>query len=116
MPMRSLLLKLFALLAYIAMPFTMSVAMSAPTPASSHHEAGMAMDGMEGMTHCPHQPPAGIDHTAFIGCAMMCAALPGSETAKSERRLFIAGRPTPSPVRPYSGVSLEIATPPPRTA
>jgi len=114
--MRSILIKLFALIAYMAMPFTMSIAMSAPMPAPSHHEETMGMGGMEGMQHCPEQSAPGVDHTAFIGCTMMCAALPGADLRGPELPCLTDALPTPAPVRAYSGIHLEIATPPPRLA
>ena len=111
--MRSLALKLLALLAYMAMPFTMSVAMSAPAQAAPHHETVMPMEGME---HCPGQTAPDIDHTAFIGCAMMCAALPAAATREQGTILLVGAPLLPARVRAYSGIDLEIATPPPRTA
>ena len=109
--MRSLMLKLLALIAYLAMPFTMSAAMSAPMPAAPHHE--MAMAEMPG---CPGQEAPGIDPTAFVGCAMMCAALPTVELGDPEPLLLAAAPPALAVVRGYSGIHLEIATPPPRRA
>ncbi len=112
--MWSLALKLLALLAYMAMPFTMSAAMAAPPPAPPTHEAGMV--GMLGMEHCPGQSAPTIDHGAFIGCAMMCAALPDAGTVDRMPLTFKATPPAPSRIRTYSGIYLEIATPPPRIA
>ena len=111
--MRSLVFKLLALIAYMAMPFTMSVAMSAPPPAATHHEAMM---GMEGLQHCPEQTAPGIDHTAFIGCGMMCAALPAADFAEPEPLSLDAAAPAVSRVRSFIGIHLDIATPPPRRA
>ena len=109
--MRSLILKLLALVAYMAMPFTMSVAMSAPTPASAHHEAMMEMGGME---HGPGHTAPTIDHSAFLGCAMMCAALPAPAIAGDRAPLAAEAKPVASPLPVYPGIELEIATPPPR--
>jgi hypothetical protein len=111
--MRSLALKLLALLAYMAMPFTMSVAMSAPMPAAAHHESMMAM---EGMGHGPEHSAPDIDRTAFLGCAMMCAALPGFAESEPQPLLFPETKPVASPVQSYADIDLEIATPPPRRA
>jgi len=112
--MLSLILKLFALIAYMAMPFTMSVAMSAPPP-SSHHAEMMAMAGMGAMQHCPEQSAPAIDHTAFVGCGMMCAALP-ADLAEPAAIVLAAAVPPVLPVRHFTGILLEIATPPPRLA
>ena len=111
--MRSLIIKLFALIAYMAMPFTMSVAMSAPMPAPTHHGATM-MDGMEGMQHCPEQSAPAIDHTAFVGCGMMCAALPAANLSGPALLSLDVAPPAALPVRNFTGIHLEIATPPPR--
>jgi hypothetical protein len=114
--MPSLFLKLLALTAYIAMPFTMSVAMSAPAAGQAHHEAMMAMDHMVGMNHRSEQNAPEIDHTAFIGCAMMCAAMPAADVGEPEPVGLARPPLTPPPVKAYSGIHLEIATPPPRLA
>lgn len=110
--MRSLALKLLALLAYMAMPFTMSAAMSATAP--SHHDPAIAMANTHGMEHCPAQGTPGVDHTAFVGCAMMCTALPNAEIGENVPIELEAARPAPLQLRTYSGIYLEIATPPPR--
>lgn len=115
--MRSLTLKLLALVAYLAMPFTMSAAMPAvAAPGPSHHAAMAAAAGMDEMAPCPEQGMPSSDHSAFIGCSMMCAALPALNMEGRARPLFGSIAPVPAPVRAYSGISLEIATPPPRHA
>ena len=78
--MQSLALRLMAILAYLLMPFTMGSAMAAPVAAPAHHESMMAMDGMG---HCPDEGPARPDNLAFVGCAMMCAALPAADLART---------------------------------
>jgi len=111
--MQSLALRLMAILAYLLMPFTMGSAMAAPVAAPAHHETMMAMDRMG---HCPDQSPARPDNLAFVNCAMMCAALPAVGLAGPEPLMMAAAPPTTSLVRNFTGIHLEIATPPPRTA
>lgn len=111
--MQSLALRLMAILAYMLMPFAMGSAMAAPVAAPPHHESMMAMDGMG---HCPNEGPARPDDLVFVGCAMMCAALPAAELVGPAPVMLAAAPPPISPIRNFSGIHLEIATPPPRTA
>ena len=111
--MRSLALKLVAIFAYLLMPFTMGSAMAAPAAAPAHHESTMATGGIG---HCPDQVPAQPDNFVFTGCAMMCAALPAVDLAALASIMLSEAPPAGSPVATFTGIHLDIATPPPRTA
>ena len=105
--MRSLVIRLLALIAVLLMPFGMSAATAAP----AHHEHAGAMP----MGHCPDpvQSPAGKG--ALADCTMACAsALPAADLASTDAPSALRSPVEPTFIPALSGIELEIATPPPR--
>lgn len=105
--MSSALLKLLTLAALLCMSFGMANAPALAQPATANH-------AMAGTGHCDDQPDDDRAADSRMDCTAICAALaatdgPGlSETMKPEV-LRCA-----SPIGPFTGVLLEIATPPPK--
>lgn len=106
LPMRSLVLRLLALVAVMLMPFGMAAAPAAPV----HHQVSMDMP----VEHCGDEGGAPASSAIPADCTMGCAsALPAADLAASSHPV---SRPAPQPaIEPLlSGIDLEIATPPPR--
>jgi len=108
-PMRSVLLRLFATLAVILMPFGMA---AAPAATSQHQQMTTAMP----MQHCP-APAAPGSNGALAHCAMACsAALPAVSSPQMFAYPVVRSLPQVPAITVLSGIDPEIATPPPRTA
>ena len=100
------LLRLFALLAVLLMPFGMQPAAGAP--AAGHH-ASMPMQ------HCPEQAPRHDPKGAFAECTMACsAALPAADRADDRPPLLICAPSEAAAVRIMHGLHPDTATPPPK--
>jgi hypothetical protein len=107
--MTSALVRLLTLVALLFMPFGMAVAPAVAQAAPAEH-ATMPMG------HCEQQPGQDKAPVSKMDCAAMCTALPAAYGAalapamkpKAQRRISL--------VTPFTGVVLEIATPPPRQA
>jgi len=105
--MRSLVIRLIALVAVMVMP----LGMSAAAEGSGVPELGAAMP----MEHCPegNQAPAG--KAALADCAMACAAaLPAADLAAIATPDVLPRLVEPAFILALVGIELEIATPPPR--
>jgi len=108
--MRSLALRLLAMLAVMLMPFGMT---AAPAATVHHPEMATAMP----MEHCPEPAPRTHSTAGFAHCAMACAAaLPAVGTADAPARLLLRSSLPKAAAKMLSGIELEIATPPPRFA
>lgn len=106
-PMRSLGLRLLALIAALLMPFGMPAAAAAP----SHHEQMSTMT----MEHCPDPDKAPAGKGALAECTMACAAaLPASDLPPPDGPVAFRVPVEPSAIATLSGIDMEIATPPPR--
>lgn len=108
--MTAALLRLLTLLALVLVPIGMTSAPAAasPTPASHHMAAG----------HCDEQPeddqaPASKMDCAAM-CATMCTALPAMDAAAPNPLLKPKAPRTIAVAKPFDGIILELATPPPR--
>ena len=108
--MRSVLLRLFAALAVLVMPFGMAAAPAEPT----HHQK-MAMAVPMPMQHCPESAPG--SNVPLAHCAMACsAALPAVSSAEQFAYQVVRSSPQIPALKTLSGIEPEIATPPPRFA
>jgi len=108
--MRSVLLRLFAALAVLLMPFGMAAAPAEPT----HHQQ-MEMAVPMPMQHCPESAPG--SNGALAHCAMACsAALPTIGSVEPFAYPVVRSSPQVPALKTLSGVEPEIATPPPRFA
>ena len=106
-PMRSLVLRLLALVAVMLMPFGMAAAPAAPV----HHQ--VAMDMAAG--HCSDEGTAPDSSGAPADCTMGCAsALPAADLAVASSHPVSRSATQPAIEPILSGIDLEIATPPPR--
>lgn len=99
--------RLIALIALVLMPFTMAAA-----PTEAH-----AMPQATASDHCgDHSDRQSAPATDMAQCMLMCAALPAAEPLA-----VIAPDLPKAPlqlarIRPFHGIILDIATPPPRPA
>jgi hypothetical protein len=108
--MRSVLLRLFAALAVLLMPFGMAAA-----PAEPIHYQQMAMAAPMPTQHCPESAPG--SNGALAHCAMACsAALPAINSVEPFAYPVVRSSPQVPALKTLSGVEPEIATPPPRFA
>lgn len=108
--MRSVLLRLFAALAVLVMPFGMAAAPAVPT----HHQK-MAMTVPMPTQHCPESAPG--SNVPLAHCAMACsAALPAVSSAEPFAYQVVRSSPQIPALKTLSGIEPEIATPPPRFA
>ena len=104
--MRSVVLRLIAILAVILMPFGMTAA-----PAMAMQEHSMSMP----MQHCPDQNPAQGGKAGFVECTMACsAALPAVEPAQGELMQMPCAPAEADPVAQLHGLHPDTATPPPK--
>lgn len=108
--MRSLALRLLAILAVMAMPLGMA---TAPAATPHHQQMAAAMP----MEHCPG-PESGTRSTgALAHCTMACAAaLPATDLAPAVSHPVLRCSPATPSIKFLSGIEPEIATPPPRLA
>lgn len=104
--MASALIRLFALVAVLMMPFGMQPAHAART---IDHSASMPMQ------HCPEQAPRHDPKGAFAECTMACsAALPAADRADDRPPLLICAPSEAAAVRIMHGLHPDTATPPPK--
>lgn len=105
------MLKLWSLLALVALlvaPLSMA---AAPASAAAHHGATAAMP----TEHCPDKSGKADTTGAIPECAMACSgALPAADLLQAEART-VPQRPLEAPLaRSLAGVQPDIATPPPK--
>ena len=101
------LFRLLTLLALVLMPFGMA---SAPASAQPVDHAAMAQAG-----HCselPDEDKAPVSKQ--MDCTAACTALPASSSPLPAAPLEPQTPRTIAIAKPFAGVALEIATPPPR--
>ena len=104
--MRSVLLRLVAILAVLIAPLGMPAAAAGPV---AHHSASMPMQ------HCPDQSPAQSGKAGFAECTMACsAALPAAEPTQGELTLMPCAPVEADPVAQLHGLHPDTATPPPK--
>lgn len=105
--MRSLVIRLLALIAVMLMPFGMSALSAEP----AHHEHSAAVP----MNHCPEPDQAPVSNGAVSHCTMACAAaLPATDLSPAEAPPVVRAPIEAGVSLALSGIELEIATPPPR--
>jgi hypothetical protein len=105
--MRSLALRLLALIAVLLLPLGMAAA-----PAAAHHAE---MSASMPMQHCPDGTPKTGSKAAPTECTMACsAALPAVDLAPLQMQPLSHSLLQPSLTPTLTGIELEIATPPPR--
>jgi len=107
--MTSALLRLLTLMAFVLMPFGMTVAPAYAHPMTVDHSA-MAM----GAGHCDEQPAKEKAPSAKIDCTAMCSALPATDNWVPLAVLKPTAPRALAVFAPFSGIEPEIATPPPR--
>jgi len=104
--MRSLTLRLLAILAVMFMPFGMAAAPAAPM---EHQQMAMPMQ------HCPEPNSSRHSSGALADCTMACAsALPATHLEIAAAHPASRFLPQAAPIAALSEIQLEIATPPPR--
>lgn len=105
--MRLLALRLLALVAVLLLPFGMAAA-----PAAAHHAQMAATMPMQ---HCPDGTPGKNSKPALTECTMACSsALPAVELAPLDLQSLSRSVACPAVTATLTGITLEIATPPPR--
>jgi len=104
--MASALIRLFALVAVLMMPFGMQPAHAARP---IDHSASMPMQ------HCPEQAPKHNQKNAWMTCTMVCsAALPGRDASHDGPFIIVCAPTEAEAVRQLDGLHPDTATPPPR--
>ena len=110
--MRSVLLRLFAALAALLMPFGMT---AAPAEPIHHQQMAMAVPMPMPMQHCPESAPG--SNGALVHCAMACsAALPTISSTEPFAYPVVRSSPHIPALKTLSGIEPAVATPPPRFA
>ena len=123
--MTSALMKLLTLVALLIMPFGMTAAPAMAQPMPADHAmmamgevsqgSGHAQHGWKaGGGHCDDQPEQDKAPVSQMDCAAMCTALPATDAPAPARVAKLNAPRTIALVTPFTGVVLEIATPPPR--
>lgn len=106
--MASAVIRLLALFALVLMPLGMAGAPALAAP--NHHMMKMSESG-----HCDEQQDQDqAPASKKMDCAAACTALPATGTAGPAAGLKPKAPRTIAFVAPFSGIVLEIATPPPR--
>lgn len=105
--MTSALVKLMTLVALLFMPFGMTAAPAIAQPMPADH-------AMMTMGHCDEQPEQDKAPASKMDCTAMCTALPATDAPTPAQVAKLKAPRTIALVTPFTGVVLEIATPPPR--
>ena len=107
-PMRSVVVRLFTLVAILLMPLGMSAA-----PAAIHHRDMAASMAMQ---HCPDGNSKSAAR-GFAECTMGCsAALPAAELPRAQPPRIVSTPVAPSASQVLTGLHPDTATPPPKVS
>ena len=105
--MRSILLRLMALVAVLLLPLGMA-------PAAAHYEHSAASMTMQ---HCPDQGSKSVSKSGFAECTMACsAALAAADLPAEPLPPSFPVPVTATAVQILHGLHPDIATPPPKSA
>lgn len=103
--MAAAILRVLTLIALVLMPAGMTFAPAAATPVAAGADHNKHCDDQDGDSEAPR---------GMVDCTAMCSAVPAAPAPVAEPAELPSSPPAIAPVRRFSGIILDIATPPPR--